>query len=152
MAKGKEARATIKLQSSESSHCYFTEKNRNNSKERIQLKTRQPIFQDTGRPDVGVRLPGAIPVTYVAAPGIWWDSYESGTTFTHVARATSIRPRYPGTLAPRKSWFGVFTGTTTRLPKGRLLRVGYGVACFCPELIDHIGLLSTNYQFKLPRR
>ena len=38
MAKGKEARGIIKLVSSESSHCYFTQKNRNNSKERIQLK------------------------------------------------------------------------------------------------------------------
>ena len=39
MAKGKEARRTIKLQSTESSHCYFTEKNQNNSKERIQLRS-----------------------------------------------------------------------------------------------------------------
>src|SRR5687768_12962894 len=31
MAKGKEARHTIKLVSSESSYCYFTEKNKNNS-------------------------------------------------------------------------------------------------------------------------
>ena len=38
MAKGKEARGIIKLVSSESSHCYFTEKNRNNTKERISLK------------------------------------------------------------------------------------------------------------------
>ena len=45
MAKGKEARGIIKLQSSESSHCYFTEKNRNNSKERIQLKKYDPILR-----------------------------------------------------------------------------------------------------------
>ena len=43
MAKGKEARGIIKLQSSESEHCYFTQKNRNNSKERIQLKKYDPI-------------------------------------------------------------------------------------------------------------
>ena len=45
MAKGKEARGLIKLQSSESSHCYFTQKNRNNSKERIQLKKYDPTLR-----------------------------------------------------------------------------------------------------------
>jgi large subunit ribosomal protein L33 len=45
MAKGKEARATIKLQSSESSHCYFTEKNKNNSKERLQLRKYDPTLR-----------------------------------------------------------------------------------------------------------
>lgn len=45
MAKGKEARSIIKLQSSESSHCYFTQKNRNNSKERIQLKKYDPTLR-----------------------------------------------------------------------------------------------------------
>ena len=42
MAKGKEARGTIKLVSSESDHCYYTEKNRNNTKERIQLRKYDP--------------------------------------------------------------------------------------------------------------
>jgi large subunit ribosomal protein L33 len=45
MAKGKEARGTIKLQSSESSHVYFTQKNRNNTKERIQLMKYDPILR-----------------------------------------------------------------------------------------------------------
>ncbi len=45
MAKSKEARSTIKLQSTESSYCYFTEKNRNNSKERIQLRKYDPIVR-----------------------------------------------------------------------------------------------------------
>ncbi len=45
MAKSKEARSVIKLQSSESSHCYFSEKNRNNTKERIQLKKYDPIVR-----------------------------------------------------------------------------------------------------------
>ena len=45
MAKGKEARAIIKLQSSESSHCYFTEKNKNNSKERLQLRKYDPTLR-----------------------------------------------------------------------------------------------------------
>jgi large subunit ribosomal protein L33 len=42
MAKGKEARGIIKLVSSESDHCYFTQKNRNNSKERISLRKYDP--------------------------------------------------------------------------------------------------------------
>jgi large subunit ribosomal protein L33 len=45
MAKGKEARHIIKLQSSESSHCYFTEKNKNNTKDRIQLKKYDPTLR-----------------------------------------------------------------------------------------------------------
>jgi large subunit ribosomal protein L33 len=45
MAKGKDARGTIKLQSSESSHCYFTQKNRNNTKDRIQLRKYDPILR-----------------------------------------------------------------------------------------------------------
>jgi len=45
MAKGKEARGLIKLQSSESSHVYFTEKNRNNTKERISLKKYDPTLR-----------------------------------------------------------------------------------------------------------
>lgn len=42
MAKAKEARSTIKLVSSESDHCYYTEKNRNNTKERISLRKYDP--------------------------------------------------------------------------------------------------------------
>ena len=34
MAKGKEARLIVKLKSEASDHCYFTQKNKNNSKER----------------------------------------------------------------------------------------------------------------------
>ena len=45
MAKGKEARSTIKLVSSESSYCYFTEKNKNNTKERLQLRKYDPIVR-----------------------------------------------------------------------------------------------------------
>lgn len=45
MAKAKEARSIIKLQSEASSHCYFTEKNRNNTKERLTLKKYDPIVR-----------------------------------------------------------------------------------------------------------
>jgi large subunit ribosomal protein L33 len=55
MAKGKEARGIIKLVSSESDHCYFTEKNRNNTKERISLKKYDPkvrkvvVYKEAGK-------------------------------------------------------------------------------------------------------
>ncbi|CAN5163727.1 50S ribosomal protein L33 [soil metagenome] len=42
MAKGKEARGIIKLVSSESDHCYFTQKNRNNTKDRVSLMKYDP--------------------------------------------------------------------------------------------------------------
>jgi len=45
MAKRKEARATIKLKSEASDHCYFSEKNKNNSKERIQLRKYDPVVR-----------------------------------------------------------------------------------------------------------
>ena len=45
MAKSKEARSTIKLKSEVSDHCYFTEKNRNNTKERISLKKYDPTVR-----------------------------------------------------------------------------------------------------------
>ena len=45
MAKGKEARGIIKLKSEASDHCYFTEKNRNNTKERIQLRKYDPVVR-----------------------------------------------------------------------------------------------------------
>ena len=45
MAKGKEARHIIKLVSSASNHCYFTEKNKNNTKDRIQLRKFDPTLR-----------------------------------------------------------------------------------------------------------
>ena len=45
MAKSKEARSTVKLKSEASDHCYFTQKNRNNSKERIQLRKYDPTLR-----------------------------------------------------------------------------------------------------------
>ena len=45
LAKGKEARHIIKLKSEASDHCYFTEKNKNNSKERIQLRKYDPVVR-----------------------------------------------------------------------------------------------------------
>jgi large subunit ribosomal protein L33 len=45
MAKAKEARHIIKLVSSESNHCYFSQKNKNNTKERISLKKYDPTIR-----------------------------------------------------------------------------------------------------------
>jgi large subunit ribosomal protein L33 len=45
MAKSKEARSIIKLKSEASDHCYFTQKNRNNTKERISLKKYDPTLR-----------------------------------------------------------------------------------------------------------
>lgn len=46
MAKGnKEHRSYVKMQSSESPHCYYTEKNRNNTKEKLELKKYDPIVR-----------------------------------------------------------------------------------------------------------
>ncbi|MCS6864363.1 MAG: 50S ribosomal protein L33 [Gemmataceae bacterium] len=45
MAKAKEARLIIKLKSEASDHCYFTEKNKNNTKERITLRKYDPIVR-----------------------------------------------------------------------------------------------------------
>jgi len=45
MAKSKEARQIIKLKSEASDHCYFTQKNKNNTKERIQLRKYDPIVR-----------------------------------------------------------------------------------------------------------
>jgi large subunit ribosomal protein L33 len=45
MAKSKEARSIVKLKSEASDHCYFTQKNRNNSKERLQLRKYDPIVR-----------------------------------------------------------------------------------------------------------
>jgi len=43
--KSKEARSYIKLVSSESDHCYFVQKNRNNTKERLQLRRYDPSLR-----------------------------------------------------------------------------------------------------------
>ena len=43
--KSKEARSYIKMQSSESSHCYYLQKNRNNTKDRLQLKKYDPVVR-----------------------------------------------------------------------------------------------------------
>ncbi len=45
MAKGKEHRAYVKMQSTESPHCYFTEKNRNNTKAKLELKKYDPFLR-----------------------------------------------------------------------------------------------------------
>ena len=108
----------------------------------------------------------ATPFTYWAGPGLWWSSYQkggswwpgSGTILTHAIRG-DVTPRYPATLRPQKSWFGTFSGAASKLPRGRLLRVGFGILDYPQRgVFDPNGrplrreiLLSTTHQLKLPR-
>jgi large subunit ribosomal protein L33 len=43
--KNKEARSYVKMQSSESSHCYYTERNRRNSTNRLELRKYDPVVR-----------------------------------------------------------------------------------------------------------
>jgi large subunit ribosomal protein L33 len=43
--KSKDARNYVKMQSSESTHCYYLQKNRNNTKDRMQLRKYDPIVR-----------------------------------------------------------------------------------------------------------
>ncbi len=43
--KSKDARSYVKIVSTESSHCYFVQKNRNNTKNRIELRKYDPIVR-----------------------------------------------------------------------------------------------------------
>ena len=43
--KSKDARSYIKIVSTESSHCYFVQKNRNNTKNRLELRKYDPIVR-----------------------------------------------------------------------------------------------------------
>jgi hypothetical protein len=78
---------------------------------------------------------------------------------THSEKATKIAPSLPNALAAGKSWFGTFAGTTAKLPKDRLLRIGFGTIEYGPTVsLDPQGrpigrelVLSTTHQFKLPR-
>lgn len=46
MAKGnKDARSYVKLQSSESAHCYYVQKNRRNTTERLELRKYDPVVR-----------------------------------------------------------------------------------------------------------
>jgi len=109
----------------------------------------------------------ALPFVYWAGPGVWWSTYESqtngfegtGTALTHSARA-QVKPAYPMSLGPHKSWFGTFRGATAKVPKDRLLRIGFGTLDYPQRgVFDLQGrplrrevVLSTTHQFRLPRR
>ena len=46
MAKGnKDARSYVKMQSSESPHCYYVQKNRRNTTERLELRKYDPVVR-----------------------------------------------------------------------------------------------------------
>ena len=106
------------------------------------------------------------PYSYWAGPGLWWAARVPGGSWWPDASATitrsvkaEIRPAYVTSLAPKKSWFGTFSGTTARLPKDRLLRVGFGLIQIPGTSVDlqgnplkHEVPLSTTHQFRLPKR
>jgi len=110
-----------------------------------------------------------LPFTYWASPGIWWSQYVKGGTWqpgagssiTRSARARGVRPAFPTRLAPRKSWFGTFSGAPASVHKNRLLRIGFGLF-LDPALYECADLgtgcvhkrvpLSTTHQFRLPTR
>ena len=116
------------------------------------------------RMHTGLDRPSRLPFTYWAGPGIWWSSRVSGgtawpgagTVLTHAARATAVRPRYVSSLGAGKSWFGTFSGPLTKVPKDRLLRIGFGTfeVQLGRSMADRYlsAPVSTTHQFKLPRR
>jgi hypothetical protein len=105
------------------------------------------------------------PFVYWAAPGLWWSTLErdsswypgGGTVLTHSARAASVQPAFPKTLAKDKTWSGTFSGSLAKVPKDRLLRIGFGTLVLPSESATPTGPLpkelpvSTTHQFKLPR-
>jgi len=127
----------------------------------------------TNRSPVGISLQSTRqkpfftkPFVYWAAPGLWWSTLErngswypgGGTVLTHSARAGSVTPALPKTIAKGKSWFGTFSGSLATVPKDRLLRIGFGTLVLPPENTPGWPAaapkelpVSTTHQFKLPR-
>lgn len=77
----------------------------------------------------------------------WAERTElsSGGTYT-----TSVWPSLPHTLGAGKSWFATIEGPTAKLPRDRLLRIGFGYLVRTDG--QYNTELSTTHQFKLPRR
>jgi hypothetical protein len=109
---------------------------------------------------------GNLPYAFWAGPGLWWAKRVPGGSWwpgasvsvTHSTKA-AVAPPYVSSLAPRKSWFGTFRGTTDRVPKDRLLSVGFGMVQFGVVAVDPQGRpihhempLSTTHQFRLRKR
>jgi len=86
-------------------------------------------------------------------PGIWFSGPAApGSTVIaprHVD-ATTMRPALPHTLRRGKSWFGAIEGPTAKLPKDRLLRIGFG--WIQRGEVQYPTEISTTHQFRLPRR
>jgi hypothetical protein len=91
--------------------------------------------------------------TLVHGPGIWFQGPIAPGATTIAPRhvdAASVRPPLPHTLGAGKGWFATISGPTAKLPKDRLLRIGFG---FLVKTDGQYNTeLSTTHQFKLPRR
>ena len=89
----------------------------------------------------------------VHGPGIWFRGPMAPGATISVARhvdATSVRPPLPHTLAAGKAWFATISGPTAKLPRDRLMRIGFGFLVK-PDS-QYNTELSTTHQFRFPRR
>jgi hypothetical protein len=98
------------------------------------------------------------PFAYWSGPSLLWYRIVPGFEANPVEatkKADYVRPAYPKSLKPHKSWFGVFGGTLSEVPRDRLLSIGFGH--FVHDASDprgrvDFGSFATNHQFRLPRR
>jgi len=91
--------------------------------------------------------------TLVHGPGIWYQGPPVPGAALAAARhadATSVSPPLPHRLRAGQSWFATIRGSAAKLPKDRLLRIGFGF--LNREGQQYSTEISTTHQFKLPRR
>jgi hypothetical protein len=85
-------------------------------------------------------------------PGIWFNGpLKPGSVLSgpRHADATSVRPPLPHLLRAGQSWFAAIQGSALRLPKDRLLRIGFG---WLQHGYAYPTEISTTHQFRVPRR
>jgi hypothetical protein len=102
--------------------------------------------------EYGLERQGARTV-FVHGPGIWFQGPATPGSKLSVPRhadATSVRPPLPHILRVGQSWFATIRGPSAKLPKDRLLRIGFGF--LYREGQQYSTEISTTHQFKLPRR
>lgn len=101
--------------------------------------------------EYGLKREGAR-TTLVHGPGIWFRGEATpGSTISAArhAAATSVRPPLPHKLRPGQSWFATIRGSSAKLPKDRLLRIGFGF--LYREGQQYSTEISTTHQFRMPK-
>ena len=86
-------------------------------------------------------------------PGIWFNgpvAPGSAETGPRHVDAASVEPPLPHKLGRGQAWFATIQGPTTKLPKDRLLRIGFG--WIQHGEVQYPTEISTTHQFRLPRR